>query len=410
MKILINQTVALRQKTGMGHYVSHLVHCLSERITGDQLVLYPGSWTQSGLGGLQKLGRALRRIKGSLTGSAWEDDTGSASGSFVSAWGRSLQNWHYQTFGPGGDFDIYHEPNYIPFACDRPTIITVADLSALLHPHWHPIERAKHFEKNFLSGLEQSVHVLTISEFSRQEILKNLPVRPERVSCTPMGVRAGLRPLPDDKVLPVLRRLGLAAGYLLHVGTLEPRKNLLMLLRAYTRLPQAVRQRAPLVLAGNWGWNSADLRDFYHTQARHKGVVHLGYAADDDLPALYNAARALVFPSHYEGFGLPPLEMLACGGAVLGSTAGAVVECVGGHAHLLDPLDQDGWQQAMQRVIVDDDFWYSLRQGVCDVARPYTWARCAETTWEAYCHVLGETSWDADGDVKFAPRGSEVRP
>ena len=107
-------------------------------------------------------------------------------------------------------------------------------------------------------------------------------------------------------------------------------------------------RRCPLVLVGSWGWNTAQLADFYNQEARHKGVMHLGYAADEDLPALYNGARALVFPSHYEGFGLPPVKMLACGGPVLASTAGTLVETVGAHAELIEPLDQDGWQLAMR--------------------------------------------------------------
>jgi alpha-1,3-rhamnosyl/mannosyltransferase len=404
----------------MGNYVSHLVRCLSERISNDHLLLYPGSWTRSGLGGLQLLGRALRRIKGSLSGAGGpgEETIAASSSAFgrdwVHSWGRRLQNWHYQAFAAHSDFDLYHEPNYIPFPCDKPTIITIADLSAFLHPHWHPAERAQHFARNFIRGLEQSAHVLTISEFSRREILKHLPVPPERVSCTSMGVRTGLKPLPPDEVLPVLQRLGLSENYLLHVGTLEPRKNLLMLLRSYTELPSWVREKSPLVLVGDWGWNSLDLAEFYHNRAKHMGVVHLGYAAEDDLPALYCGARALVFPSHYEGFGLPPLEMMACGGAVLGSTAGAVVEVVGARAHLLDPSDQDAWREAMQRVIVDDDWREELRRGVCEVARPFTWERCAEATYDVYCQVAGGsqrlTSSGADKSLKIAQRGSEVRP
>jgi alpha-1,3-rhamnosyl/mannosyltransferase len=432
MKILINRTVALRQKAGMGHYVSHLVRCLSARFGGAQLSLFPGVWAQSGLGGLRMLGRALGRIKGTFTGGnqAPENNPEAAkaeakgfSKDWANSWARRLQTWHYETFWAHGDFDLYHEPNYIPFPCDRPTIITVADLSALLHPEWHPAERARHFAKNFLRGLDQSAHVLTISEFSRQEILRNLPVPPERVSCTLMGVRAGLRPLSPETVLPVVRRLGIPENFLLHVGTLEPRKNLLMLLKAYTDLPRAVREQSPLVLVGEWGWNSADLKDFYLRQGRRLGVFHLGYVSDADLPALYNGARALVFPSHYEGFGLPPLEMMACGGAVLASTAGAVVETVGSRAHLLDPLDQDAWQQAMQRVIVDDDWRQGLRQGTGAVAEPYTWERCAEATWDAYTRVLGRCkpesrreglrlvrSADAVADKRTVQQGSEARP
>ena len=162
-----------------------------------------------------------------------------------------------------------------------------------------------------------------------------------------------------------------------------------MLLKAYTDLPAPIRDRCPLVLVGGWGWNTTELANFYQNTARHRGVLHLGYVRDEDLAALYNGARALVFPTHYEGFGLPPIEMMACGGAVLASTAGAVVETVGARAHLLDPLDQDSWQEAMRRVIVDDDWRQQLRIGVMELARHYTWERCAADTWQVYRRVLG---------------------
>src|SRR5262249_21125359 len=123
----------------------------------------------------------------------------------------------------------------------------------------------------------------------------------------------------------------------------EPRKNILMLLKVYCSLPAEVRERCPLLLVGGWGWNTAELAEYFQSEARQRGVLHLGYLPEGDLNAVYNGARALVFPTFYEGLGLPPLEMMACGGAVLGSTAGALVETIGGRAHLLDPHDVDGW-------------------------------------------------------------------
>ena len=388
MKILINQTLALRQKSGMGHYIADLIRCLAAQAGDDRLLLYPGPWTRMGMAGLQQMAGVFARIKKSL----FAGKHGPAEGSKrLNAWGRRLQSWHFQAFGARCDADLYHEPNYIPFPCDKPTIISVADLSPLLHPEWHPAHRARHFAQYFPRGLAQSSHVITISEFSRREILKHLPVRPENITCTYMGVRPRFEPLPCERVKPVLERLRLPERYLLFVGTLEPRKNLLMLLRAYGDLSAGVREKCPLVLAGGWGWNAADLAEFFHSKAKHKNVIHLGYTAEADLPALYNGARALVFPSHYEGFGLPPLEMMACGGPVLASTAGALVEILGSKAHLLDPLDQTAWQLAMRRVIIDDDWHQQRQKGVQAVARPYTWERCAAETWNVYRKVLGST-------------------
>jgi alpha-1,3-rhamnosyl/mannosyltransferase len=240
------------------------------------------------------------------------------------------------------------------------------------------------FEHNFHRYLPQSVHFLAISESARQEIIRVLGIPPERVSRTYMGVRPHLRPLPPEAIEPVRRRLGLPDEYLLHVGTIEPRKNLLMLMRAYGDLPEVLRRRCPLVLAGGWGWNTQDIADHYESVARHLGVVRIGYLPDEDLGAVYGGARALVFPSHYEGFGLPPVEMMACGGAVVASRIGPVEETVGGQAHLIEPEDLAGWRDAMARAIADDDWRDGLRQGAVEKACPYTWEQCAADTLGAY--------------------------
>jgi alpha-1,3-rhamnosyl/mannosyltransferase len=202
-------------------------------------------------------------------------------------------------------------------------------------------------------------------------------------------VRPGLRPLTAEECRPALARLGLPPGYLLYLGTVEPRKNVLLLLKAYCSLPERLRLRCPLVLVGNWGWNTAEVRDYLHGEARHRGALHLGYAAEPDLNAVYNGARALLYPSLYEGFGLPPVEMLACGGAVLASTAGALVETVGARAHLLPPHDVDAWRRAMTRVVEDDDWWRWLRRDAAEVVRPFTWEQCAADTLGAYQAVCG---------------------
>jgi alpha-1,3-rhamnosyl/mannosyltransferase len=115
-----------------------------------------------------------------------------------------------------------------------------------------------------------------------------------------------------------------------------------------------------------------------------------GYLGDEELAVLYNGARALVCPSHYEGFGLPPVEMMACGGAVLASTAGALAETVGNQAHLIHPNDQDGWRAAMARVIEDEDWYLSLRRGTVERAHCFTWERCAAATLRVYRRLCGE--------------------
>lgn len=198
-----------------------------------------------------------------------------------------------------------------------------------------------------------------------------------------------MQPLPKDEVAEVRKRLQLPEKYLLHVGTLEPRKNLLMLLKAYCSLPNVDRDTCPLVLIGGWGWNFEPIQEFLESVGKHKNVVQPGFIPDDDLPALYNGARALVYPSWYEGFGLPMVEMMACGGAVVSSTADALVEVAGGHAHLVYPQDQDGWRDAMQEIIRDDDWCESLREGTQEWAARFSWDQCAADTLNVYRELCG---------------------
>jgi alpha-1,3-rhamnosyl/mannosyltransferase len=267
-------------------------------------------------------------------------------------------------------------------------LTSVHDLSALLHPEWHPAERVAKFAREFPQALSQSVHFLAVSEFTRQELIRECGVAPTRVTRVHNGVRAACRPLPENMVARRLRQLGLPKDFLLCVGTIEPRKNVLRLLQAYCALPAALRERCPLLLAGPWGWNASPIADYFHATASARGVRHLGYLADADLTVLYNGARALVYPSLYEGFGLPVAEMLACGGAVITSTAEALREVAGDRAHFVAPEDTDGWRAALARAIEDDGWLRQLRHGALEQSRAFTWERCATETLQLYRRLI----------------------
>jgi alpha-1,3-rhamnosyl/mannosyltransferase len=393
MRVLVNGLAAAGPKTGIGHYITQLLRCLHEQAAGDEIDSFPSGWLCHARSLWARVrSHSVRTSSGAptlpqtATRSTWRAQALRS----LRAWGQWLLSRRFRAMYESGGYDLYHEPNYIPLPSDLPTIATVHDLSVLLHPEWHPADRVAHFERRFRRGLKQCVHVLAISESARQEIIRTLNLRPEQVTRTYMGIRPGLTPLPEAQVRQSLRRLGLPPRYLLYVGTIEPRKNLLTLLRAYSDLPEQLRRDYPLVLVGGWGWNAADVANYLDERGKASGVMHLGYVPEGDLPALYNGARALVFPSLYEGFGLPPVEMLACGGAVLASTAGAVAETVGGHAHLIEPLDIDGWRDTMQRVLTDDDWWRQLRQGAVEAAKPFTWESCAADTLRVYRRLSGE--------------------
>ena len=390
MRVLVNQQAVFGARTGIGHYVRELLRGLQGLAGADAIDAYPTGL----LGRTSRWAARFTRPR----------DSGIAHGSTQASWLRDCRHKLLAALRPAGQslfgqlfrwhcrrgrYDLYHEPNFICYPSAAPTVATLHDLSVVLHPEWHPAHRAALFQRHFDRTLHQAVHFFAISQTGRQEIMRTFGVAPERVTCTYMGVRSGLRPLPACDVAPVLQRLGLPPRYLLCVGTIEPRKNVLRLLRLYASLPAALRAAWPLVLAGSWGWNTEDVAEYYQREGRHRGILHFGYVPDRYLPMVYNGARALVFPSFYEGFGLPPVEMLACGGAVLASTAPAVVETVGAKAHLIDPHDDDGWRAALQRVLTDDDWWLGLRQGAVDVARPFTWERCAAQTLQIYRQLTG---------------------
>ncbi len=394
MRVILNYLAAAETaKTGIGHYTAELLRCLRQQAGHDAIDTFPGPWGQQVQGIWMRFRKARMPSTGSSLGS------GSARLRFtvrqrlfqsVRACGRLARRVLFRQLCRWKKYDLYHEPNFLPLPCDCPTIATLHDLSPLLHPEWHPAERVAQFEKHFRRGLAQCCHFLTVSEFVRREVIQTLGLSPSRVTRTYNGIRPIFAPLPPVEVSAVLKRLQLPPRYLLSVGTIEPRKNMLTLLRAYCAMPQALRSDWPLLLVGGWGWNAGDVANFLESGGRQRGVLYRSYVPERYLSALYNGARALVFPSLYEGFGLPPLEMLACGGAVLASTVGAVAETVGKQAHLIEPRDTDGWRCAMQRVVSDDDWWQQLRQGAVAAARPFTWERCAADTLRVYREVGGQ--------------------
>ena len=381
MRVVVNGLPALKPKTGVGHYTASVLaefqHAsafpdgrLREWVARSYRVVAgaskpPGASKSTLLCSLVKRSSPLLRDVGNF------------------ALGRA-----FRAMCARERFDLYHEPNFIPFACDLPTVTTIHDLSVLAHPEWHPADRVRAWEKQFLAGVGRSAHFVAVSEAARQEVLRVLGVSPSRVTAVHNGIRESLCPQSPAAVAAVREALRLPDRFLLHVGTIEPRKNLLMLMRAFVALPATLRERCPLVLVGGWGWNTAEVADYFHSTARSAGVRHVGYAADGDLAALYTAARALVYPSLYEGFGLPPLEMMACGGAAVASDIAPHREVAGGQALLIDPRDEIAWRDAIAGLIADDDMVRSLRNGAERHARPFTWARCAAETRAVFRKVL----------------------
>jgi len=390
MRVIMNGLSALKPKTGIGHYIDCLFREL-RTLMPNELTFYPQGWQQS----------LMRKSYSLVAGARRAPSNGRAKFSPIKSLvrrsapmlrdvGNFVLSRAFRQECRRQKFDLYHEPNYIPFETDLPTVATLHDLSVIVHPEWHPADRVRAWEKQFYEGLLRCDHFIAGSEFSRREVIERLGVPRHRVSVVYYGMREQLIPQSPDRIQETLRALELPSDFLLYIGTIEPRKNLLMLMQAYLSLPAKLREACPLVLAGGWGWNTAELATFYHDVAKPAGVRHLGYIDEDVLPVLYSAARALVYPSLYEGFGLPPLEMMACGGAVIASDIPPIRELIAGKAILIDPLDIDRWRDEMASIIENDDRVQQLRRGVESHAKSFTWGRCARETLNVYRLMRGE--------------------
>jgi alpha-1,3-rhamnosyl/mannosyltransferase len=299
---------------------------------------------------------------------------------------------------PRGEFDLYHETNYVPRPFDGPTVATIYDLSLALHPDTHPEARVWFFRRDFARRLPRIDRFLVLTGAVGEELGALFGVERTRVAVTPPGVDTelfhpappaarGTRPAGEDG------RGGVAAlpdpGFLLFVGSLEPRKGLPTLFRAYAGLPPALRTAHPLVLAGPPGWKFGAAWRLVTELGLRDRVRRLGFVEDRVLAELYRRAAALAFPSVYEGFGLPVLEALASGTPVVCSDIAACAEVAGDAAERVPAGDVPAWTAALERVLTSGDLRCRLAAAGPDRARAFTWSACARRTLAVYRELAG---------------------
>lgn len=390
MKVLVGVRCLIQPKTGIGHYTEELLGAMGQLTEAPTISRFPGN----GLLGLTRLGLNAAKVLRNWTKRSSKANSGSprlGGASGHPGWLEKVYDKLLERELDSGKYDLYHEPNYFAHPTSLPTVVTVCDLSALLHPDWHPADRVRRHEQLFRWLVPSGAHFLTISEFVKNEMIQVLGVDSRRIHVTCCGVRDHLRPLSRETVDAGLKRLGLPRGYFLHVGTVEPRKNLGLLLRAWADLPGNLRTKHPLVLVGGIGWEDSTTLDLIR-DLKPKGLIHMGYLAEADLPVVYGGARAFVYPSHYEGFGMPPVEMLACGGAVLSAPAGAVEEVASPAAHIIRSSEIGDWREALAEIATDNEWHEQLTSKALETASRHTWKRCAELTLLGYQKTLAPKS------------------
>lgn len=299
--------------------------------------------------------------------------------------------------------DVIHDPNGIaPFLGPRGgvcRIVTIYDAFAYVIPDVHNRLDNWRYRWHLPHAARRSDAIVTVSDSSRRDIIRYLGLRPEAVQITSGGVQPHFRPVTNDgQRQALLARYGIHRPYILYVGGLNARKNVGRLLEAFN----GIREQYPdlaLVIGGKRQWRTAEIDEAFTRLALEDHVLFTGYVDDADLPALYSAAVAFVFPSLYEGFGLPPLEAMACGTPVITSNVSSLPEVVGDAALTVDPFDVPALTSAIAQLLGDDTLRASLRERGLVRAATFRWEHVARDTIAIYDRTLNSSlSSPAPGD------------
>ncbi len=278
-------------------------------------------------------------------------------------------------------FDIYHETDFIPAKqTSIPTVYSIYDLSMRRYSETHPRERVLFFEYFIKTRLKYARHILTISEFIKQEIIEEFKVQSSMVTAVPLAPDPLFGLCSADIVKKTRIKYNLPETYLLFVSSLEPRKNIDLLIEAL----RVANTDIPLVLVGWHGWGNKKWLEKIEKIDLKKRIYITGHLPDDDLKALYNGATALVYPSLYEGFGLPIVEAMACGCPVICSNTASMPEVAGNAAILINPKKSDELAHAIETLVHDTDLRASLVKKGLRQASSFTWEDAARKTLDVF--------------------------
>ncbi len=383
MRVVVDARAAVfPHKTGVGFYIWHLLRLLPRL---DPSTTYVAWYLNAGsvLGGLRRPLRELAAPKlvqrATPIPATWFE--------------RISERFDVPRVEWFARSDVLFAPNFVPPPTrSRRLVVTVHDLGFRRFP-----ETAPHGTRWWLARIDRTLaratRIITVSESTRQDLSELYDVEPGRISVIPLGVdRARFRPVDRDATDPVRSRFGLDGPYLLYLGGIEPRKNLPNVLAAFARLGPGLR----LVIAGSgveWNPEGAVLLqealDSLPPEARRR-VVRTGYVSEGDKVALLSGAEALVYPSLYEGFGLPVLEAMACGTPVVTSDRSSLPEVAGGGALFVDPGDPGAIAAAVERVLSDGQLRKQLKETGMERAAGFTWEETARRTAEVLRQAVSE--------------------
>jgi glycosyltransferase involved in cell wall biosynthesis len=378
MRIGLDGFPLLTPLTGVGHYTFELARALALLAPSDQFELvapgpFPGSIIEDIRLNCPDNLRAVNAEANSIRRRRW--------------WAVGLPLYLRKA-----SLDLFHGTNYeVPLWSKRRSVLTIHDLSILLHADTHRADLARRARRRLPVMARSASRIITATECVRREICEHLHLKAERVTVTPYAPRSGFQAMPAAQASQTKQRLGIEDEFILFVGTVEPRKNLLTLVRAFEQILRQTARRPQLVVVGAEGWLMDELFAFIKESSISDRLRLTGYLGDDDLRALYSSCTVFVYPSIYEGFGLPPLEAMACGAPVIAGNIATFQETLGSAAELVEPNDVEALARSIVEILGDEDRRRALSRRGLEQAAKFSWERTAQLTLEVYREVFGES-------------------
>ncbi len=372
MKVAFDATTLQPYKTGVGYYTEHLLRHLVGLDAGHEFVLLSN--------------RAI----------VWSHPTPTALPVYTrhrfpirTVWMQTLLPLALRDIRP----NLAHFTNSIvPLLTDVPRVVTIHDMTLSLFPHLHPWRKQILTRPLVALAARVADAIITVSESARRDIVRLLKVPESKVHVIYEAPAPAFRPIREQRRLEeVRRRYGLAQRFILYVGTIEPRKNLPRLIEAFARLCRNNGIPHQLVLVGAHGWGYEAVFQRIESLGLRDRVRFLGYIPFEDLAPLYNLSEVFLFPSLYEGFGLPVIEAMACGTPVITSANSSFGEIAGGAVVTVDPCDVDAIAQSLKHLLDDPDLRRAVGERGLTRARRFSWQRAAERTLEVYQRVVERT-------------------
>jgi glycosyltransferase involved in cell wall biosynthesis len=285
--------------------------------------------------------------------------------------------------------DILHSPHYTrPLQLGCRSVVTFHDMTFFLTPHLHGLAKRIFFPIAIRYSARQADALIAVSDNTRRDSIRILGISPDKIATTPLGVDPRFRPiLKQDVLLRLRKKYNLPEKFLLFLGTIEPRKNLPTLLGAFSHLVNNGFSY-DLAVVGQVGWMHEEVDNLVEKLDLNQRIHFTGYLPTEDLPAIYNLADAFIYPSVYEGFGIPPLEAMACGTPVITTKSSSMMEIVGDAGILVDPINEETLADAILTLSEDKELQGKFSKRGLQRAATFTWERTAHETLKIYERVV----------------------